>query len=107
MPPSKPKQEEVLTAVVICDTYTCTFNPLTPGLPHCLQSVAGRPLLDYTLQWLAANSFAEVILYLSASPGEVKAWLRSSKWSPKLTEDVRPLNVTVIVNEDSRTRRGL
>ena len=103
MPPSKPKQEEVLTAVVICDTYTGTFNPLTPGLPHCLQSVAGRPLLDYTLQWLAANSFAEVILYLSASPGEVKAWLRSSKWSPELTEDVRPLNVTVIVNEDSRS----
>ena len=55
----------------------------------------------------AANSFAEVILYLSATSGEVKAWLRSSKWSPKLTEDVRPLNVTVIVNEDSRTRRGL
>ena len=89
--------------MVIADTYTNTFNPLTPELPHCLQSVAGRPLLDFTLQWLASNSFAEVILYLSASPAEVKTWLRSSKWSPELPEDIRPLNVTVIVNEDSRS----
>ena len=89
--------------MVIADTYTNTFNPLTPELPHCLQSVAGRPLLDFTLQWLASNSFAEVILYLSASPAEVKTWVRSSKWSPELPEDIRPLNVTVIVNEDSRS----
>ena len=103
MPTSKPKQEEVLTAVVIADSYNNNFAPLTPGLPHCLQTVAGRPLLDFTLQWLATNNFVEVILYLSASPAEVKTWLSSSKWSPDLSEDIRPLNVTVIVNEDSRS----
>jgi len=95
------KQEDSLTAVVIADSYTNNFHPLTLSTPHCLQNVAGRPLLDYTLSWLHFNSVTEVILYLSSSPTEVKTWLKSSKWSQEL--DVKPLNVTVIVNEDSRS----
>jgi len=94
-------QEDTLTAVVIADSYTNNFHPLTLGTPHCLQTVAGRPLLDYTLSWLHFNSVTEVILYLTSCPTEVKSWLKSSKWSQEV--DVKPLNITVIVNEDSRS----
>ena len=97
------KQEDILTAVVIADNYNNNFAPLTPVLPHCLQTCAGRPLLDYTLEWLMINSVKEVILYLSSSPAEVKNWLTGSKWSQEVAEDCRPLSITVIVNEDSRS----
>ena len=102
---SNTKQEDILTAVVIADNYNTNFAPLTPGLPHCLQSVAGRPLLDLTLEWLLSNAVREVILYLASSPAEVKSWLRSSKWSQETSgdDDCRPLNITVIVNEESRS----
>lgn len=98
------KQEDILTGVVVADSYTSCFHPLTPGLPHCLQLVAGRALLDYTLEWLVYNGVAEVILYLSSSPAEVKSWLRGSKWCQDTEHaECRPLNITVIVNEDSRS----
>ena len=102
---SNTKQEDILTAVVIADNYNTNFNPLTPGTPHCLQSIAGRPLLDLTLDWLLSNAVKEVILYLTSSPAEVKTWLRSSKWSQEVTgeQECRPLSLSVIVNEDSRS----
>ena len=97
------KQEDILTAVVMADNYNSHFNPLTPGTPHCLQTVAGRALLDLTLDWLLSNAVKEVILYLTSSPALVKTWLRSSMWSQEGEEDCRPLNITVIVNEDCRS----
>ena len=96
---SGPKKDELLTAVVVADNYSTSFNPVTPELPHCLQSLAGRPLLDFTLEWLLHNGLTEVILYLSSAPAKVKAWLKSSRWSQDSSS--RPLKITTIVNEDS------
>ena len=61
------KQEDVLTAVVIADSYNNNFNPVTPGTPHCLQTVAGKPLLEYTLSWLVFNGVSEVRISLTLS----------------------------------------
>lgn len=93
------KKDDVLTAVVIADAYNNSFNPITPASPHCLQLLAGRPLLDYTLEWLLHNGLCEVILYLSSGPGLVKSWLTSSRWSQQ--SSCRALKITTIVNEDS------
>ena len=95
--------DEVLTAVVLADPYSAQFNPLTPSSPHCLMSLAGRPLLDYTLECLFLNSVTEVILYLSTSPSSVRSWLATSKWSQELPSSCRPLNISIIVNEDCRS----
>ena len=89
----------MLTAVVIADAYNNSFNPITPTQPHCLQLLAGRPLIDYTLEWLLHNGLYEVILYLSSAPARVKSWLASSKWSQD--SSCRALKITTIVNEDS------
>ena len=95
--------DDVLTAVVLADPYSPQFNPLTPSTPHCLLSLAGRPLLDYTLECLLLNGVSEVILYLSTSPSMVRSWLADSKWSQDLPSACRPLNISIIVNEDSRS----
>ena len=62
-------------------------------------SMAGRPLLDYTLESLFLNNVTEVILYLSNSPSSIRSWLASSKWSQDLPTVCRPLNISIIVNE--------
>ena len=36
------KKDDLLTAVVVADSYNDSFNPITPSTPHCLQSLAGR-----------------------------------------------------------------
>ena len=95
--------DDVLTAVVIADPYSTQFNPLTLSSPHCLMSMAGRPLLDYTLESLFLNGVTEVILYLSNSPSSIRSWLASSKWSQDLSTVCRPLNISIIVNEDCRS----
>ena len=95
--------DDVLTAVVLADPYSPQFNPLPPSTPHCLLSLAGRPLLDYTLECLLLNGVSEVILYLSTSPSMVRSWLADSKWSQDLPSACRPLNISIIVNEDSRS----
>ena len=97
--------DDVLTAVVLADPYSPQFNPITPSssTPHCLLSLAGRPLLDYTLECLLLNGVSEVILYLSNSPSMVRSWLADSKWSQDLPSACRPLNISIIVNEDSRS----
>ena len=92
------KKDDVLTAVVIADAYTSSFSPITPGQPHCLQLLAGRPLIDYTLEWIQHNGLYEVILYLTSAPATVKSWLASSKWSQD--NSCRALKITTIVNED-------
>ena len=95
--------EDVLTAVILADSYSSNFNPLTPATPHCLLSLAGRPLLDYTLECLLLNGVNEVILYISTSPSLVKQWLNWSKWSQELPAACCPLKISIIVNEDSRS----
>ena len=95
--------DDVLTAVVIADPYSTQFNPLTLSSPHCLMSMAGRPLLDYTLESLFLNNVTEVILYLSNSPSLLRSWLTSSKWSQDLPAVCRPLNISIIVNENCRS----
>ena len=59
----------------------------------------GRPLLDYTLEWLLHNGLSEVILYLSSNPAKIKSWLSSSRW--RQDSDSKPLKITTIVNEES------
>jgi len=93
--------DEVLTAVVLADPYSSQLSPLSS--PHCLLSLAGRPLLDYTLESLFLNKVTEVILYLSSSPSSVRSWLASSKWSQEFPPECRPLNISIIVNEDCRS----
>lgn len=95
--------EDVLTAVVIADSYTSNFNPLTPSVPQCLMVLAGRPLLDYTLDSLFHNGVGEVILYCSTAPAMIRTWLANSKWSQEQHPSCRPMNITIIVNEDSRS----
>jgi hypothetical protein len=42
--------EDVIQAVVVADSFSSAFAPLTLATPGCLLPLAGRPLLEYTLE---------------------------------------------------------
>jgi hypothetical protein len=42
--------EDVIQAVVVADSFSGAFVPLTLSTPGCLLPLAGRPLLEYTLE---------------------------------------------------------
>merc|ERR1719375_1516744 len=55
-----------LQAVVIADSFEQRFRPATFTRPKALQPLAGIPMLDYVLAWLAANNVDEVFVFCCA-----------------------------------------
>ena len=46
--------------------------PLTKECPKCLMPLAGRPLIDWTLQWLATHGVTACVVYLHYLPKQVQ-----------------------------------
>jgi translation initiation factor eIF-2B subunit epsilon len=56
------------------------FRPVTLERPKVLLPLANTPLLDYTLEWLAANAVEEVYVVCCAHAEQVEAHLERAGW---------------------------
>lgn len=54
------KREHPLQAVVLADSFTQTFRPITLEKPKVLLPLANIPMLDYTIEFLASSGVEEV-----------------------------------------------
>ena len=61
----QPKQR--LTAVLLADSFTQRFRPITVERPKVLLPLVNAPMLEYTLEWLAMNKVEEVRWWSSAT----------------------------------------
>lgn len=52
---------------------------LLPGVPKILAPIAGRPFLDYLLEWLAGQGASRVVLSLGHRAGPVMAYLETHR----------------------------
>ncbi|RCI11838.1 hypothetical protein L249_7552 [Ophiocordyceps polyrhachis-furcata BCC 54312] len=75
------KSEQLLQAVVLADSFQQRFRPFTLEKPRCLLPLANRPLLDYTLEFLAMNGVAEVFIYCGAHADQIEDYVSHSRWS--------------------------
>ncbi|PFH62992.1 hypothetical protein XA68_10404 [Ophiocordyceps unilateralis] len=75
------RSEQPLQAVVLADCFQDRFKPFTLEKPRCLLPLANRPLLDYTLEFLAMNGVAEVFIYCGAHADQVEDYVSRSRWS--------------------------
>nr|CAB3241573.1 translation initiation factor eIF-2B subunit epsilon-like [Phallusia mammillata] len=64
--------------------------------PRCLFPLANRPLLSYTLEFLASCEVKHVYVYCCHLAGQVKDYLSKSKWM----KESSPCKVTPIVSAD-------
>ncbi|KAK3346269.1 nucleotide-diphospho-sugar transferase [Lasiosphaeria hispida] len=77
------KREDVLQAVVLADSFQDRFKPFTVEKPRCLLPLAGVPIIEYTLEFLASNGVQEVFIYCGAHSEEIETYIHDSpRWSP-------------------------
>lgn len=75
------QEEEVpLQALLLADSFTRTFRPITLEGPKVLLPLVNVPLLEYTLELLASNGVAEIFVVCCAHAEAIDDYLRSSKW---------------------------
>ena len=65
------KPEDVLQAVVVADSFNVRFAPLTGGRPRALLPLVNVPLLEYTLEFLAAGGVQQIIVFCCSRADQV------------------------------------
>lgn len=82
------KERDELTAVIIADSFTRSFWPITNDLPKVLMPLCNIPLLEYTLELVIRNNIKKVILFLSSQSPKVLEYIQTQKY--------RQVSITVI-----------
>ena len=82
-----------LQALLLADSFTQNFRPITIESPKVLMPLCGVPLIDYALEWLEASGVEETYVFCCAHSDAVLGHLREN-WS--LTE----------TQQDDNTRDG-
>ena len=88
--------EDALQAVVIADSFNYRFLPITIEQPRALLPLVNRPLIDYTVEFLAVAGVQEVFVFCCAHADKIKAHLENSRWMKPLS----PVNVHIVISED-------
>ena len=88
--------EDVIQAVVIADSFNFRFLPITMEKPRALLPLINRPLIDYTVEFLAVSGVQEIFVYCCAHADQIKAYLESSRWN----KSTSPVKLRIIVSEN-------
>lgn len=69
-----------LQAVLLADSFTQKFRPITMERPKVLLPLINVPMIDYTLEWLASVGVEEVFVFCCAHAKQVTSYLERSHW---------------------------
>ncbi len=61
--PGLGEHEEKQQAVVLADTFSENFEPVSSDLPIALYPLITAPMIDYVLELLASNGVEEVFVF--------------------------------------------
>lgn len=79
------KRDQKLQAVLLADSFTQTFRPITLETAKVLLPIVNIPMIDYTIELLAQNGVEEVIVYCVWYASAVEEYLMKSKWPQQLS----------------------
>ena len=68
------EQRDVLQAVVLADSFAKNFRPVTWTMPKVLMPLANVPMLEYTMEFLAAGGVQEIFIFCNAHADEVEVF---------------------------------
>lgn len=69
-----------LQAVLLADSFTQKFRPITMERPKVLLPLINVPMIDYALEWLASVGVEEVFVFCCAHAKQVTSYLERSHW---------------------------
>ncbi|OAA56958.1 translation initiation factor eif-2b epsilon [Niveomyces insectorum RCEF 264] len=103
--PADEQGDDVLQAVVLADSFQDRFKPFTLDKPRCLLPLANTPLIEYTLEYLAANGVHDVVVYCGAHADQIEAYLAASpRWAP--TSPTNPFQALELIRVAQATSLG-
>ena len=86
------EREQKLQAILLADSFTKTFRPVTWQVPKVLLPLVNVPMLEYTIEFLAQNGVEELFLVCVWHADVIQSYINSSKWPSTIT--VRCINIT-------------
>ncbi|XP_052825505.1 translation initiation factor eIF-2B subunit epsilon [Octopus bimaculoides] len=86
------KQEDILQAVLLADSFNYRFSPITEEVPRVLLPLVNIPLIEYSLEFLAAAGIEEIFVFCSSHFNQIDEYLRDAGWYKKSS-----LIVTVVI----------
>lgn len=95
------QKEKTTQAVVVADTFSDEFIPITNAVPHALLPVLNKPLIDYTLEFLCLGGVEEVFLFCCSHADEIKQHI--SKCINNRDGWILTMKVIVIVSESCQS----
>ena len=87
--------EDAIQAVVIADSFNYRFLPVTVEQPRALLPLVNRPLIDYTVEFLAVAGVQEIFVYCCTHAEAVRAHLEASRWM----KPASPVKLRTIISE--------
>ncbi|XP_078447976.1 trimeric LpxA-like enzyme isoform X2 [Wolffia australiana] len=84
-----------LQAILLADSFTQKFRPITLERPKVLLPLVGVPMIEYSMTWLESVGVKEVFVFCCAHAKQVKDYLEAAGWlaQPKFS-------VTTIESQD-------
>lgn len=92
-------------AVVLADSFTRTLRPITVEIPKVLVPLANVPMLEYTIEFLAASGVEEIILFCCWRANDVEKYIQNSRWANSTNPLVRTVSYRRVTNAGDAIRQ--
>ncbi|MBN3295568.1 EI2BE factor, partial [Amia calva] len=94
-PAGQEEEEQALQAVLIADSFSRRFFPISKDQPRALFPLANVAMIDYTLEFLTATGVQETFVFCCWMSNKIKEHLLKSKWC----RPTSPNTVHIITSE--------
>ncbi|XP_071702394.1 translation initiation factor eIF2B subunit epsilon-like [Rutidosis leptorrhynchoides] len=73
-------RRDPLQAILLADSFTTKFRPITLECPKVLLPLVNTPMIDYTLTWLESADVEEVFVFCCSHSKQIINYLEKSEW---------------------------
>lgn len=77
------KRDQKLQAVLLADSFSRNFRPITLECPKVLLPLVNIPMIEYTIEFLAQNGVEEIFIFCAWHAEKIEEYINRSRW-PKL-----------------------
>lgn len=74
------KERDELTAVIIADSFTRSFWPITNDMPKVLMPMCNIPLIEYTIELVIRNHIKKIILFCCSQAQKIVEYIQLQKY---------------------------
>ena len=79
-----------MQAVILCGGRGTRLNALYPDRPKALVPVAGKPFLEWQIEWLLANKIESIVLATGYMGNKIREWIQRQAFSSRVSVSIEP-----------------